>query len=304
MPSNPIQRKSRNSFFLGILVMLIIAIVVAGVLYITVFKKNQDENKEEVIAYVYALKQNVNSAQEITPDMVQEVKVSGITTAVDLIPAKTQDSEGNLKNSPMLYGYKAKIALSQGTILSYSMLTESEPIQDSERLVEYNMLTLPMDLDIGDYIDIRLQLANGQDLIVISKKEVKNLFGNTISLYLTEGEILMMNSAIIEAYIMPASNIHVIEYIEPGIQTATQLTYVPTVEVQQLINADPNITNEAKNSLQARFTEDVRTSLNNQTGQYTPENKLQNIEQGIQKQIDAAKKVPPLPANKQRRNIA
>jgi len=290
MPSNPIQRKTRNSFFLGILVMLIIAIVVVGILYVTIIKKEQDEKKEEVIAYVYSLKQNVNAAQEITPSMVQEVKVTGITTAVDFIPAKTQDSEGNLKSTAMPFGYKSKIALSQGTILSYSMLTETEPIQDSERLVEYNMLTLPMELDIGDYIDIRLQLANGQDLIVISKKEVKNLFGNTISLYLTEEEILMMNSAIVEAYIMPASNIHVIEYIEPGIQSAIQLTYVPTTEVQQLINSNPNITNDAKNSLQSRFTEEVRTSLNTQTGQYTSQEQLGNIETGIQEQIEAARK--------------
>ena len=270
--------------------MLIIAIVVVGILYVTIIKKEQDEKKEEVIAYVYSLKQNVNAAQEITPSMVQEVKVTGITTAVDFIPAKTQDSEGNLKSTAMPFGYKSKIALSQGTILSYSMLTETEPIQDSERLVEYNMLTLPMELDIGDYIDIRLQLANGQDLIVISKKEVKNLFGNTISLYLTEEEILMMNSAIVEAYIMPASNIHVIEYIEPGIQSAIQLTYVPTTEVQQLINSNPNITNDAKNSLQSRFTEEVRTSLNTQTGQYTSQEQLGNIETGIQEQIEAARK--------------
>jgi len=99
-----------------------------------------------------------------------------------------------------------------------------------------------------------------------------------------------MNSAIVEAYIMPASNIHVIEYIEPGIQSAIQLTYVPTTEVQQLINSNPNITNDAKNSLQSRFTEEVRTSLNTQTGQYTSQEQLGNIETGIQEQIEAARK--------------
>ena len=190
--------------------------------------------------------------------------------------------------SPMISGYKSKINLSQGTILSMSMLYEGEQLKDGERLIEYNMITIPMDLEVGDYIDIRLQLPNGQDLIVVSKKEVKNMFGNTISLYLTEDEILMMNSAIVEAYIMIASNIYAVEYIEPGNQTATQLTYVPIPETQQLINANPNITNEAKNALYSRFSTDVRTGLDTETGKYF-EDELDNLEEGFEAQIEAAR---------------
>lgn len=289
MAINPIQRKSRNSFFLGVLVMLIIAVAVGGLLWATVIKKDKEAEKQEVIAYVYALNQEVLSGQEITSDMVQEVKLTGVTaSALDLIPSKIQGSDGKLSNSPMVFGYKSKINLSQGTVLSMSMLYEGEQLQDSQRLVEYNMLTLPMELDIGDYIDIRLKLSNGQDLIVVSKKEVKNIYGNTVSLYLTEGEILMMNSAIVEAYIMTASNMYAIKYVEPGNQVAAQLTYTPTGEVQRLINSNPNITNEAKNSLASKFSEEVRTSLNTETGQYV-EDRLTNIEEGIQTQIEAAR---------------
>ena len=270
--------------------MLIIAVIVVGALYLTVFRKQQEESKEEVVAYVYALNQDVNAGQEITPSMVQEVKVDAAAAPTDSIPAKIQDSTGNLQTSGMYYGYKSKINLNKGTILSLNMLTEDEELQDSARLVEYNMLTLPMDLNPGDYIDIRLMLPNGQDLIVVSKKEVKDIFENTISLYLTEDEILMMNSAIVEAYIMTASNIYAIKYIEPGLQANAQLTYVPTTEVQQLINMEPNITNEAKNSLYSRFSAsvDARTGLNTQTGQYA-ESKMTNIETGISQQIEAAK---------------
>jgi len=289
MPSNPIQRKSRNAFFLGVLVMLIVAIILAGVLYITVLKKPEQQGTEEVVAYVYALNQNVNSGQEITPDMVQEVKVAGIASAVDLIPAKIANADGSLQTSYMPSGYKSKIALGKGTILSFNMLTQEEQLQNSTRLAEYNMLTLPMDLYAGDYIDIRLTLPSGQNLIVLSKKQIKDIFGDTITLYLTEEEMLMMNSAIVEAYIIPASNLYAIKYIEPGIQEAIQLTYVPTTEVQQLMNINPNITNEARIALQSRFTNEVRTELNIQTGQYSAEQKNSSIETGIKEQIEAAK---------------
>lgn len=37
MPSNPIQRKTRNSFLLGMLIMLLIAVIIIAILYFTVF---------------------------------------------------------------------------------------------------------------------------------------------------------------------------------------------------------------------------------------------------------------------------
>ncbi len=37
------------------------------------------------------------------------------------------------------------------------------------------MLELPIDLQNGEYIDVRLRLGTGQEFIVISKKEVKNV---------------------------------------------------------------------------------------------------------------------------------
>lgn len=294
MQSNPMQRKSRNSFLLGILVMLIIAIIVAGIFYITVVRKEETQEEEEIVAYVYALKQNVNSGQEITADMVKQVEVvlkkvkdEKTMSVQDLIPAKQKNADGALKDISMVTGYKSKINLTEGTILSQSMLYEDETIKNSERLVDFNMLTLPLNVDIGSYVDVRLTLPTGQDLIVLSKKEVKNLYEDTISFYLTEEEILMMNSAIVEAYILPASNIYVTEYVEPGNQSAAKLTYVPTAEVKTLIELDSNITNEARTALQTRFLDSVRTGIDGQIQNVIDRDS--NVETGIQEQIEAAK---------------
>ncbi len=65
----------------------------------------------------------------------------------------------------------AKVDLKANTILTTSVIAKSDEIStDSLRYVEYNMITIPVTLNIGDYIDIRLRLPNGQDLIVVSKK--------------------------------------------------------------------------------------------------------------------------------------
>ena len=58
MSSNPLQRKIRNSFLLGILVMLIIAILAGVLAYFLVInpKQEEEENKpQQVYAYAYRL---------------------------------------------------------------------------------------------------------------------------------------------------------------------------------------------------------------------------------------------------------
>ena len=70
MASNPMQRKSRNSFLLGIIVTLLITGVVIAVLLLMLKQKN-DELQAELDAKVrvYTLTQNVKAGQILTEDM-------------------------------------------------------------------------------------------------------------------------------------------------------------------------------------------------------------------------------------------
>lgn len=70
MASNPMQRKSRNSFLLGIIVTLLITGVIIAFLLLALKQKN-DKIKEEETAKVnvYVLTQNVKAAQTLTSDM-------------------------------------------------------------------------------------------------------------------------------------------------------------------------------------------------------------------------------------------
>ena len=299
MPVNPIKRKTRNAFLLGILTMLLVAIVAGVILFIVLIKPNMEETKkaeEQVVAYVYRLKTgiNVESGKEITSDMVESVEIPINTVATDFITAKVSNDKGKTTDIPFVDGYKAKVLLTEGTILTYSMLYEDEKVTDSLRLMEYNMLTLPIALNVGDYVDVRLRLPNGQDLIVISKKEIKDIYGQTVSMNLKEEEILVLNSAIVEAYIMNGSaELYVAKYVEPGMQQAAVYTYMPTNEVITLINTDENIVSRARNELANLYIKEgvmgVRGQVNNSLLQYSASSK-ENIEQGIAEQIEAAKK--------------
>ena len=293
MVANPMQRKARNSFLLGMAITLIVCAIVGVILYFALSGQQKDkEEQEEVLTYAYRLKTAVQSGGEITFNMVESVLVTEKAVPAGAFPSKTKITNSKGKetwvDSAFPSGYKSKLDLSAGTILSYDLVYEGEELTNDTRYVEYNMLVLPTTIDVGDYIDIRLTLSNGQDLIVISKKEVKSMIGDTIGLELSEGEILIMESAIVEAYVMTASKLYAIQYIEPGMQEAATNTYTPTEAVQGLMQRNPNLTTEAKTEFQNRFNADIRTWTNADKNAYAASSQA-NLETGIQQQIENAR---------------
>lgn len=296
MPSNPMQRKVRNSFLLGVLVMLVIAILIGAIVYLVVIKPKADKEKADATQYdyVYRLKsgKSVNSGEEITGSMVEAVEIPVTTNNTDFIRAKRTDQTGKLVDVAFTSGYKSKVALKEGTILTKSMLmsTDDEDIEDSLRYMEYNMITMPTTLEEGDYIDIRLRLPNSQDLIVISKKSIVSIYNQTVGFNLTEDEILLLNSAIVESYKMTSSELYLAKYVEPGMQEKSVYTYSPSEEVVNLIQSDPNIVATARESIANKYLNsgNIRNPINSALSQYAEDAKF-NVESGMQQQITNAK---------------
>lgn len=296
MPSNPMQRKVRNSFLLGALVMLVIAILIGTIVYLVVIKPKADKEKADKTQYdyVYRLKsgKSVNSGEEITGSMVEAVEIPVTTNNTDFIRAKRTDQTGKLVDVAFTSGYKSKVALKEGTILTKSMLmsTEDEDIENSLRYMEYNMITMPTTLEEGDYIDIRLRLPNSQDLIVISKKSIVSIYNQTVGFNLTEDEILLLNSAIVESYKMTSSELYLAKYVEPGMQEKSIYTYSPSEEVVNLIQSNPNIVATARESIANKYVNsgNIRNPINSALSQYAEDAKF-NVESGMQQQITNAK---------------
>ena len=118
MATNPMQRKARNSFLLGMLVMLLISSIVIALLFMQLLNRIKEDNEElanSVNAYV--LNQDVRSGQVITTDMLTLQTVnrtlvpSNATSDISLIENYAlQDKEGNdiytkydRDNNPQLY---------------------------------------------------------------------------------------------------------------------------------------------------------------------------------------------------------
>ena len=281
MPSNPIQRKTRNAFLLGMLIMLIVAVVIVAVLYFTVFSDVfEGEKKTEGTTYAYVLTAEVKSGETIKANRVEAKKISEGSVPSDCLTDSTGISDGI---------YKSKVNLKAGTVLSNSLVYKDEKVADSTRLVEYNMLTLPSTLRVGDYIDVRFTIPSGQNYIVLSKKEVVSLNNTTVGLYLTEDEILMMSSAVIESYIMKASNLQAIQYIEAGLQNSSTPTYAVNTDVYQLIlaNKEKGINIEDYGKIGNSYNPDLRTIIEQELGQYMGTETV-NIQEGIEKEKETS----------------
>ena len=277
MPTNPIQRKTRNAFLSGMLIMLLVAIAVGVVLYLSFFNQTMTEIQEKQeggIAEVYRVTSTIKSGEKIQIGKLEQVEMYVEDLPVDYIgPA------ANLSN------YTSKIDLQAGTILSNSLLTKEQQIADTTRLLEYNMITLPSTLSVGDYVDIRLTMPSGQNYIVLSKKQIVNLQNTTVSFYLTEDEILMMSSAIIESYVMKASDLAAVQYVEAGLQEAVIPTYSVNPEVYKLIERDGNIKDYAK--INDSYNSELRAIMDQELSQYSAAG-LTNVEQGMTEQKEKA----------------
>ena len=354
MATNPMQRKARNSFLLGMLVMLVISGIVIAFLVMQLMSKIQEERQNATsMVNAYVLTQDVKSGQVITNDMLQLTQVnrnlvpSNATSDLSVIENYAlQDKEGNqittqydnqgnatmyitvdntryqvqqdettgnyyierngqaeyleLDSVPII----AKVNMNANTLITTDLISRGDSVvQDDVRRQEYNVVVLPIDLATGDYIDIRLMLPNGQDFIVVSKKEVEipNLGDedsqDTIWVNLSEDEILHMSCAIIDAFRVNGAKLYATKYTEPGMQNAATPTYVVNSDTSALLQSDPNILNTAMQAIRDRYNSGNSATIRNDyinnvissQGDQANTNLQTNMEDSITRSQDARK---------------
>lgn len=276
MGTNPMQKMKRNSILTGLTIGLVIGLVLCGVMYFVLTQSSTTNNTKGTTIAACVLNKEIKSGTAITENDVISTMVSSANAPTD---ATTQ-----------VVGGIAKIDLSAGTIIGTSMLnTSSETTTNDLREQEYNMIVLPTNLAVGDFIDIRLQLPNGGDYIVISKKKVINCNSTTVWLNMYEEEIELMSNAIIEYYIMAGSKLYATTYTDPGIQVASTGTYVPNSTVSSLISANPNVKSFINSDRYSEELKAIRNNyINNEVNKYS-DSAISNIENNMKEEIKSLK---------------
>ena len=86
MATNPMQRKARNSFLLGMLLMLVISAIIIGILLMLLINANKNKQEQTLnTKNAYVLNTSVKSGQIITPDMLVLTKIAADSTPANAI---------------------------------------------------------------------------------------------------------------------------------------------------------------------------------------------------------------------------
>ena len=288
MAMNPMQKKARISFLLGVLITLLITGLIIGFLILQLTKIKQEQAK---IVYkdVYIASGDILSGEKI------QGKYSIKTIDSSLVPVNaltTLDMGTYLTDVAT-----SKITLKMGTVLTAEMINTDGRTETADyRLEEYNMVVLPTELQEGEYVDIRLRLPSGENYIVLSKKYVEKTDGETIWVKVGEDEILTMSNAIVESYIMDGSLLYAVPYTDAGIQNSAITTYIASDDVNKLILADPNVTDIASSELRARFqdaqrdaTVQKRTAINSAVNGVDETEALSNVQENTSNEMQKRK---------------
>lgn len=230
-----------------LVIILIVAIAIAAILFHVNSIKKVRAECELVNQEMYA---RISAATRTVYKALADIPQGQILTE-DLLTldsgALCDDAQTQLMSADDI-GKKATVNISAGEIIKSSMVTE--PLDKDWQEAEYNCIWLSTNLNRYDSVDIRILFPNGTDYIVVSKKELRKvkLSKNNVFLWLTEDEILNLDSAIVDAN-LHGGRIYTTRYVKPEIEEANKVTYQPTAQIIDLMNSDENVLIEAKQNL-------------------------------------------------------
>lgn len=194
--------------------------------------KNIQEQMQSQKILVYQAKENIPIGELVTKDKL------------NLIEAYSSQGDGYYISEEQI-GMLSRIEIKKGTFILGDMLAKDEKASNL-REIEYNAFLPNTNLKTSDHIDLRILFPNGEDYIILSKKNIKNLDKETGNcfLWLNEKEILDMAGAVVDTYIFPGSKIYTSKYLEPELQEASTTNYRPNLSTLALMKDNVNILNK------------------------------------------------------------
>lgn len=227
---------------------------------------------------VYRLDTNVQTGQQITSSQLQQMNV----------PASI--APYFVSNEVSVLGQYYKEDTSSGAPLLKDNVYPDR-ISNSDRLYDVVLDDIPIGLQVGDYVDIRISFPTGQDYIGISHRRVYAIDGSVIKLAVNEANILDYNSMLIDSMIYPGTQIYATQYIEGAAQKPAVVDYPMSVAALTVAERDPNLLSAIQANILDRREALTRglsaTDLSNASSQ-TVQQEIQQGRNEFESQIVAA----------------
>jgi len=265
---------------------IILCILTAGFYYLYQIRleetvKTYEDELEQLRYDLYALNRRVYvPRQDIPPGTVLSPDM------FDVVDMKLDFPQANIFDESDT-GKVNKVLLPAGMPVFKMSVADERPVNDM-REQEFNMFFLQTNQKKGDFVDVRIIFPNGENYIVLSKKQIKDIMldKNTVRLWLDESEIHNISSAIIDAYIHPGSKLYLATYVMPELQDAAIPFYAANMDVLDLMRRDPNILEKASDAL----ARELRASLEENLNSIAKEN-IGKVTTGVNEEISKNKEI-------------
>lgn len=152
----------------------------------------------------------------------------------DAVPQNAVTDPQELENK--LY----KTDLSANMYLTSDLLLDMV-LTDDMRELDVVMTEVPIGLEVGDYIDVRIAFPLGQDFIAIPHKKVVAINGNVVKLIVEEVDFYANESMKADYGSYQAVKIYGAKYVEAGIQNGATAYYPVSTDILKTEILDPNI---------------------------------------------------------------
>ena len=206
-----IKKKTIQGIVIGASVGIVVAVGVSVFSFFTIKSYKDGTNKNYIKNYttpVVVLKRNVVQGEIITADMVETVNVNNRTVPTGVV------SSGSVVGLSAKYNIAAKVPIT-GDMVS------DEVVAADVRDVEINTVLMPSDLVEGDTVDIRIMYPNGTDYIVLAQKNIDKIYDTTFWMKLSEDEIQLLNSAVVDSFLNSGSKLYALRYTDSDAQVKT-----------------------------------------------------------------------------------
>lgn len=258
MKKHILSRSAKQNILIGIICTIVVSIAFAIAYFVTMHqvRSKYDLKVEQLESEmgenqrtVYVTKAEILAGNQVTEENVE------LKTVYSSMPQDYFIDQEDM-------GKIAKINIPVNAHVAKEMITP-EMIEDGLREEQFNVFYLSSNLKEHDFVDVRLTFPNGEDYIVLSKKAVKNLsLENSLCyMWLDEEEILTVSGAIVDAFVNEGAKLYTVKYIEPAIQEASIVTYIPSAAVIELIRNDENVVKVAARIINERMRLDLEERL-------------------------------------------
>ncbi len=258
-----IIRKGKRRMAKGKIAVVVIGMIllVGGIgtgIVLSIQSKNKQEASSSIVnnQYGIVITADLKQGEIITIDQIKQV---ALTEELQVLNAASYEE---------VIGKRLRYKVAANTMLIPEMIEDGEKVSEDTRKHCYHFIEMTDALCVGDYVDIRIQFPNGADYIILSKKKVlacsqyneQEGTQNDLWLEVSEEEILLLSSAVVDAVLQEQARIYAIQYVSQDQEKAI-ITYPENEIVHALIQEDPNIIQQAIKKMENRVRERVNMGL-------------------------------------------